>query len=451
MQAINREERSMKSTLRLIARTRFPRGFTRRFPTRAGTAATLMLLMSLATAAPASAQTMQWTRQVGFPGFDVVRGVGADGTGVYALGAISGALPGQTYAGGSNDVFLRRYDAAGNELWTRQFGTPERDFPSAAVAIDEEKSALYVGGETNGSLAPGVPNMGDADAFVRRYDTAGNMVWTDQFGSSHFDGLEGVAFHGGKLFVAGNTLGALPGQVGGGSSDGWVRAYDSEGDALWTRQFGGAGSEDFHWVAADRTGVYLAGSIAPGPDFTGDNDVLVVKYDFAGGLLWVRQFGTTEFDHGEGIAPRHGEIYVSGQTAGTLPEQMSAGGIDNFVRKYGPDGTVAWTRQFGTPGDDTGGPRRVIASGRGIYVTGTVASALPDQTSAGGIDVFARQYDRDGDELWTLQFGTSGNEAALSADVGENDEIYLSGRTSGAFPGSTNAGGQDGYLAKIAR
>jgi hypothetical protein len=93
----------------------------------------------------------------------------------------------------------------------------------------------------------------------------------------------------------------------------------------------------------------------------------------------------------------------------------------------------------------------VIASGRGIYVTGTVASALPGQSSAGGLDVFVRQYDRDGDELWTLQFGTSGDEAALSADVGENDEIYLSGRTFGAFPGSTNAGGQDGYLAKIAR
>jgi hypothetical protein len=279
-----------------------------------------------------------------------------------------------------------------------------------------------------------------------RYDTAGNTLWTDQFGGSHFDGLEGVAFYGGKVFVAGNTASAMPGQVSGGSWDGWVRAYDSEGDALWTRQFGGAGSEDFHWVAADRTGVYLVGSIAPGPDFTGDVDVLLVKYDLDGGLLWVRQFGTPDFDHGEGIASRHGEIYVTGQTDGTLPGQVSAGGIDNFVRKYDPDGTVAWTRQFGTPGDETNGPRRVVASGRGVYVTGTVASALPGQTSSGGLDVFVRQHDRDGDELWTLQFGTSGGEAALSADVCENDEIYLSGRTFGAFPESTNAGGQDAYL-----
>jgi hypothetical protein len=425
--------------------------FTRRFPKRAATAGTLALLMSLATVAPASAQTLQWTRQIGAPGFDVVRGVGADGTGVYAVGAISRALPGQTYAGGSNDVFLRRYDAAGNELWTRQFGTSERDFPSSAVAIDADKSALYMGGETNGVLAPGGANAGDADAFVRRYDTDGNLVWADQFGGPGFDGLEGVAFHGGRVFVAGNTEGGLAGQPSGGLSEGWVRAYDSDGRALWTRQVGGPGGADFHWVAADRTGVYLVGSIATEPDFGGDIDVLLVKYDLAGGLLWVRQFGTPEFDHGEGIAPRRGEIFVSGQTAGTLPGQVSAGGIDNFVRKYDPDGNVAWTRQFGTPGDDTGGPRRVIASGRGIYVTGTVASALPGQTSAGGIDVFARQYDRDGDELWTLQFGTSGNEAATSADVGENDEVYLSGRTSGAFPGSTNAGGNDGYLAKIAR
>jgi hypothetical protein len=93
-----------------------------------------------------------------------------------------------------------------------------------------------------------------------------------------------------------------------------------------------------------------------------------------------------------------------------------------------------WTRQFGTPGNDSFGPRRVIASGRGIFVTGTVASALPGQSSVGGIDVFATQYDGDGAELWTLQFGTSGDEAPLSADVVENDEIYLSGRKSGGLP-----------------
>ena len=35
-------------------------------------------------------------------------------------------LPGQTSAGG-RDTYLRKYDANGNEFWTRQFGTAGMD------------------------------------------------------------------------------------------------------------------------------------------------------------------------------------------------------------------------------------------------------------------------------------------------------------------------------------
>ena len=205
-------------------------------------------------------------------------------------------------------------------------------------------------------------------------------------------------------------------------------------------------------IAADKTGVYAIGSISPGPDFTGDNDVLLAKYDFLGNTVWVRQFGTEGLDHAEGVAARHGQIYVSGHVAGTLPGQVSEGGADFFVRKYNSDGDVVWTRQFGTPGDDTLLPaRRVVASGQVVYVAGTVPSgqALPGQTSAGGQDLFVRQYSRDGEELWTLQFGTSGLDQTRSLAVGENDDLYLSGRTTGAFPGFTNAGGNDGFVTKI--
>jgi hypothetical protein len=84
-----------------------------------------------------------------------------DETGVYVFGAVSGALPGQTYAGGPDDVFLRKYDPAGHELWTRQFGTAGDDFPMAGpVAIDD--TGVYVAGWTNGTL-PGEANTGTHD------------------------------------------------------------------------------------------------------------------------------------------------------------------------------------------------------------------------------------------------------------------------------------------------
>jgi hypothetical protein len=53
---------------------------------------------------------------------------------VYVVGAAAGALPGQIYSGIA-DVFVRKYDLNGNELWTRQFGTPAVDL-AIGVSVD---------------------------------------------------------------------------------------------------------------------------------------------------------------------------------------------------------------------------------------------------------------------------------------------------------------------------
>src|SRR5205823_600611 len=65
-------------------------------------------------------------------------------------------------------------DAGGAELWTRQFGTAVNDFPGGLAA---DASGVYVAGSTHGTL-PGQTSAGDEDAFVRKYDAAGTELWT---------------------------------------------------------------------------------------------------------------------------------------------------------------------------------------------------------------------------------------------------------------------------------
>src|SRR5262249_23646618 len=80
-----------------------------------------------------STASLEWTRQFGTAVPDVAQGVAAGDTGVYVAGYTGGALPGQTSAG-SEDAFVRLYDAAGNELWTRQFGTALTDVAQGVAA-----------------------------------------------------------------------------------------------------------------------------------------------------------------------------------------------------------------------------------------------------------------------------------------------------------------------------
>ena len=167
---------------------------------------------------------------------------------------------------GGSDLFVRKYDAAGTEVWTRMFGS-EAGFsgPSdeSVTAIDVYGSAVYLAGLTRGSL-PGHVNAGGSDAFVSKFDTDGNALWTRQFGTTLSDQAHAIAADATGVYVGGETLGALPGQTSAGFRDAFVRKYDAAGTEVWTRQFGStvssSSADTVSGIAVDASGVFVAGS-----------------------------------------------------------------------------------------------------------------------------------------------------------------------------------------------
>ncbi|MCC6390308.1 MAG: hypothetical protein IT167_06880 [Bryobacterales bacterium] len=383
-----------------------------------------------------------WTRQFGSPASDTVNAVAADGTGVYAAGYTFGVLPGQTRVGGIIDAFLLKYDSNGNVQWTRQFGTAS-DEAAWAVAAGNN---VYVIGETHGAF-PGQTNSGLADLFLRKYDSAGNLLWTRQYGTAGDDYAGSLILDGSSIYIAGYTTGSLEGP-NAGNVDAVLVKFDRNGNLIWARQFGTSGTDYGYTVAVDGTGVYVAGETfgALTGQIAGQGDAFLRKYDGNGNLLWTRQFGSASRDLVSGAATDSGGVYVSGFTEGALPGEVSAGSTDAFVRKYDAGGNVLWTRQFGTAGGDFGGP--VAADAAGVYIAGSTSGAFPGQTNLGSSDVFVRKYDVDGELRWTRQFGSSGPDTAEGIAAASRG-VYIGGYTGGVLPGQTGAGGLDGFLARL--
>jgi hypothetical protein len=157
-------------------------------------------------------------------------------------------------------------------------------------------------------------------------------------------------------------------------------------------------------AAADGAGLYLVGYAHGVWPATTGADAFLRRLDLLGKEVWVRQFGTSEFDQATSVAVQSDAVYVVGSTEGTLPDQIHVGSRDAFVRKYSPNGDEGWTRQFGTTASD-----RALATAvddTGVVVAGVTEGALPGQTPAGLTDVFLRKYAFDGTELWARQFGS---------------------------------------------
>ena len=139
----------------------------------------------------------------------------------------------------------------------------------------------HLAGTTDIALGDG-PNRGFADAFVRRYDADGQETETRQFGTTDNDEARDLVLDGlGNMYVAGETLGVFPGQVGSGSADVYLRKYGVDGEEVGTIQLGTESADLASGVAVDGNGrVYLAGSTQgafPGHANPGGVDAFIAR------------------------------------------------------------------------------------------------------------------------------------------------------------------------------
>ncbi|MFO0954535.1 MAG: hypothetical protein U0835_25915 [Isosphaeraceae bacterium] len=200
----------------------------------------------------------------------------ADASGVYLVGITFDALPDQV-SSGQLDNYVRKYDGSGNLLWTRQFGSAFDDY---AYDVATDASGVYVVGEAGGTLPGQVSSGGYFDAYVRKYDGSGNLLWTRQFGCAFDDGAYGVAADASGVYVVGAIWGVPPGHMWSEALDDFVRKYDGSGNLLWTREFGSGGGDSDTAVAAVPSGVYVVGitdGALPGQVWSGNNDAFLVK------------------------------------------------------------------------------------------------------------------------------------------------------------------------------
>jgi len=382
-------------------------------------------------------------------GDDSGQGVGVDISGhVYVAGMTSGTLGAAALS--DQDAFVRKYDSAKNLQWTVQFGTTDLD-EVTGIAVDSSGNS-YIAGSTEGILAYQAVGK---DAFLVKYDSDGVQKRVKQPQTVFVvDKAWAVAVYSANscVYVAGMTDGSLAGP-NAGALDMFLIKYDLDGTELWIRQLGIVGNDVVYAVAVDGSGnVYLTGQT--NGDFEsygshqGNGDAFLVKFNSSGTRLWTKQWGTSYFDYGNGVAVgSSGNIYVTGITEGTL-DGANAGGRDIFLAKYDTSGNPLWIRQTGSSNEDHS--RAVtVNSGGNVYITGTTLGILSDPGN-GGSDLFLVVYDSSGTLQDTVQGGSSGNDESNGIAIDPvNNCLYLTGRTDGGVDGNVNVGGWDAILIKL--
>ncbi|MCO6043185.1 SBBP repeat-containing protein [Aeoliella sp. ICT_H6.2] len=403
---------------------------------RAITLSCSSVLLSVASTAFAfeAAPTIQWIDQFGSSGAESAHAVAVDGFGdVYLAYYTSGSVD----ATSENDsIFLRKYNSAGTLLWSEPLGQSSFERP-ISIEVDDAGD-LYVAGSVYG-------NGTTWDAFLSKYNSSGSRYWSQRFGSSSVDFGFDVCVDGqGNAFVSGLTEGVVDG-VNAGEGDAFVAKFDTDGNHLWSRQYGTSGTDFGEGIAADADGnVYVTGNSNTGYPIT-DIDSLVVKYDPTGALVWTREINPAGHYVGSSdIAVVDDTLYIIGD------EQLQFGGWDAFLATYDTAGNYQSHFRWGSTGtpvaSDSTSDLAVDPAG-GLLVIGSTRGDLAAE-NRGVEDIYVTKFDAAGAISWSKQFGTSGSDYGNSIAVDGSGNIYIGGSTTRALSGSSS-GYYDAYLAKL--
>jgi hypothetical protein len=204
------------------------------------------------------------------------------------------------------DIVTIKYSAAGDELWLRTFAGPElsKEAPQA-LAVDDLGSA-YVVGESAGAIV------------VIKYSADGDPLWVRYSDEAGTDAAVAAAWDSqGYLLVTGKSSMATSSPE---DFDIVTVKYRADGAEVWTRRYSGTdgGQDTPSGLALDGEGsVYIVGQSDRHATYPFDPDILLLKYDSYGNLVWSETYGgvTGGWDRGEAVCvDDSGYVYVAGSS-----------------------------------------------------------------------------------------------------------------------------------------
>ncbi|MEI8041733.1 MAG: SBBP repeat-containing protein, partial [Verrucomicrobiota bacterium] len=398
----------------------------------------------------AQTEVKVWTRTLGESDYDYGYAMATDpAKNVIVTGRTHSSLAGAL--SGTYDMFVAKYDASGNRQWMAQRGTGAQE--SGEGVVTDSAGNVYVTGYTGGDL-DGNTSAGGWDIFLMKFDAAGNWKWTVQDGTGQDDDSHAIAMDSaGNIYITGYVRGDFHGLTRVGSSDIFISKYNQAGTRQWSVLFGSTAVDEGFGIACDRfNNVYVTGYVqesVEGNPWLGTGDNILAKYNSEGQRQWLKQWGTGNADTGHAVTcDPVGSVYVGGYSNGELYGPKN-GGRDIFLAKYGGDGTFLWGAQMGTLETDQVWGMTTDTNGN-VYLAGETGGPLQGNLAAGGPDVFFSKFSSGGTELWTQQVGTPDTDLAAGIALDASGGIYIAGWTTGDFDGYVNKGLSDVFLMKYA-
>lgn len=186
-----------------------------------------------------------------------------------------------------------------------------------------------------------------------------------------------------------------------GKSDLLVIKSDTLGNILWEKTYGNDGwdygnciieTSDSNIVCVGLTTSYNTQNI----------DLYIVKIDSTGTLLWEKTFGGNKLDIANTVCEDdEGNLIICGYT-----ESKGLGQDDIYIIKIDKNGNLIWEKTFGSSTSEMG-YEVIFTSDKNLIIVGNSGKFVENW---GDRNIYVIKLDLDGNKLWEKTYSTIGSE-----------------------------------------
>jgi len=369
----------------------------------------------------ANSSAVQWARTYGGTSEDSVAEmypIQETRDGGYIVAGIT-----ESFGAGDEDFWVLKLRSSGNIEWQRTYGGSSRD---SSRSIQQTSDGGYIIAGATESFG-----AGDADIWILKLTSSGDIEWQRTYGGTHWDGFPDIkeAKDGGYV-VAGGTE-----SFGAGDWDFWILKLTSSGDIEWQRAYGGSLRDGYCHLQATSDGGYIVAGFTES-FAVGVRDFWILKLTSAGDIEWQQTYGGSRWEGVNAIQlTNDGGYIVAGLT-------MEFGQVGNFwILKLASSGDIEWQRAFGGAFMDYPWSIQQTSDG-GYVVTGYTESF--DQTER-WLDISVLKLTSAGDIDWEETYGGGGDDAAWGIQQ-TSDGGYI---VAGYYGGANLGAGYDLIILKL--
>ena len=158
-------------------------------------------------------------------------------------------LAGAVYKNGEYDPAIARLNSSGSIIWSDSSGGPYFDYYVKSIALKNDEVITI--GDKSINL-----NNNRKGFNIKKFDSLGNLKWDKLISIFKIGGLsDGFELPDGGLILTGGNGDTINDNIMG-----YLLRTDSNGDSLWTRNFGSATTyQFFHSIAQTCDGYIMAG------------------------------------------------------------------------------------------------------------------------------------------------------------------------------------------------